>query len=107
MRRPRALRTVASSGEVGRILLPNEFAPARHEGRARLLLHPSSLARPFALIPSSVAWEHLAYRDGVILNFAMTGLREVVPSQMGRISTAPCRQNLATSSTIQRRPQEK
>jgi hypothetical protein len=32
---------------------------------------------------------------------------EVRLSHMGRISTAPCWQNLMTSSTIQRRPQKK
>jgi hypothetical protein len=40
-------------------------------------------------------------------NFAVTEFSEVHPSHMGRISTAPCRHNLATSSTIQRRPHEK
>jgi hypothetical protein len=41
------------------------------------------------------------------LDFRFTEFSEGHPSHMGRISTAPCRHNLTTSSTIQRRPQEK
>jgi hypothetical protein len=41
------------------------------------------------------------------VNFRFTEFSEVHLSHMGRTSTAPCRHNLAASSMIQRRPQEK
>src|SRR5215218_10789499 len=71
MRQPCSSLTVASSGAVRRDSAHR--LRARHGGRA-LLLHPFSFsARPFALIPRNVAWEHLAYRGGTMPNFAYFG----------------------------------